>query len=86
MENQTNQEQMIAEQKEQFAKIIKQQMKNRNLTVRGVAELIENFSFPQLTRITGGKNYNIDTLIKVLDVLGLELNVTLKDIDSKDSK
>jgi HTH-type transcriptional regulator / antitoxin HipB len=65
--------------KKYIAMSINNQMFFKNLSLRDTAALIDNFSHPQLARITTGKNYNIDTLLKVLDVLDLEIVITRKE-------
>lgn len=58
---------------------IKNQIKSKNLSLRKVAANIENFHHPQIMRITRRENYNIDTLLKVLDELDLELKIVPKN-------
>lgn len=63
--------------KKEISSVIKSTMKEQNLTVRSLAEQIE-MKHPQIIRVTGGQNYNIDTLIKILDGLDLEINIKKK--------
>lgn len=62
-------------QKLYISYMLKERKQEKGLSVRDIADLIENFSHPQFVRITKGENYNIDTLLKVLDVLGLEIDI-----------
>ncbi|MGN5650718.1 helix-turn-helix domain-containing protein [Bacillus sp. Brlt_9] len=56
---------------------IKETMHKKHYSIRTLANQI-GMSHPQIVRITNCENYNIDTLIKVLDQLGLELKVEVK--------
>lgn len=62
-----------------IADLVKEQLQEKNLTYRQAAEKIDDFSYTQLSRITTGANYTIDTLLKALDCLDLELEVKKKD-------
>lgn len=62
----------------EISKVIKEAMQEQNLTVRSLAEKIE-MKHPQIIRVTGGQNYNIDTLMKILDGLDLEIEIKKKD-------
>ncbi|MEI2435872.1 hypothetical protein, partial [Priestia megaterium] len=48
---------------------IRDGLREKQLSLRKAAELIENTSYTQISRITRGENYNIDTLLKILSVL-----------------
>lgn len=50
-------------------------LKEKQLSLRKAAELIENTSYTQISRITRGENYNIDTLLKILSVLDIEIYI-----------
>lgn len=65
-------------QKEHISKAIKHTLQIRGLTLRTLSEKIDGISHPQIHRITKGQNYNIDTLIKVLDSLNLEIQIKEK--------
>jgi len=64
--------------KKHIAEIIKKELKCKGLSYREAANRIENFSYTQLTRITGSKNYSISTLGKVLELLDLEIIIKEK--------
>ncbi len=57
----------------EISKAIKKSLENRKISIRKLAEMT-GMKHPQIVRITSGDtNYNIDTLIKILDELDLEL-------------
>lgn len=58
---------------------VKETLKQKNLTYREACENIDNFSYTQLSRITCATNYNIETLLKALDALGLEIEIKQKN-------
>ncbi|MBM7660409.1 hypothetical protein JOC85_001176 [Bacillus mesophilus] len=64
--------------KRKIADVVRNQLKDKNLTYRQAAETIEDFSYTQLSRVTSGSNYTIDTLLKTLDCLGLEIEIKKK--------
>lgn len=68
----------MKEAKSIISKAIKSEIKNKNLSVRKLAESIE-MKHPQVVRVTNGENYNIDTLLKILDGLGLEIIIKEKN-------
>lgn len=57
-----------------ISKAIKEGMQEKEWTVRGLGEQI-GMKHPQIVRVTSGENYNIDTLLKILDGLDLQLVV-----------
>lgn len=65
--------------KSEIANIIKQRMNQKGTSIRKVSNVISNkisnFSYPQLVRVTNQENYNIETLLKVLYVLDLEIQI-----------
>lgn len=65
--------------KRKIADIVREQLKEKNLTYRQAAETIEDFSYTQLSRVTSGSNYTIDTLLKTLDCLGLEIEIKKRE-------
>lgn len=66
--------------KRKIADTIKECLKEKNLTYRQACENIEDLNYTQLSRVTSGSNYTIDTLLKALDGLGLEIQIVKKDI------
>lgn len=62
----------------EISSVIKERMKEKGLTVRSLAEQI-GMKHPQIIRVTSGQNYNIDTLLKILDGLDLEINIKRRD-------
>lgn len=69
---------VLARPKLSISKVIVQELKEQNYSVRSFAEKI-GMKHPQIIRVTGGKNYNIDTLLKILDGLGLEIIIKEKE-------
>lgn len=65
--------------KQKISEAVREGMHNKHLSLRKTADKIEGMSFPQIARITSGENYNIDTLLKVLNVLDLEIQIKPKD-------
>lgn len=53
---------------------IKKALDEKNMSIRQLAENI-GMKHPQIHRVTGLKNYNIDTLLNILNGLDLELVV-----------
>lgn len=68
----------ISEPKFQISKILKEVMDQEELTFRELAEDI-GMKHPQIIRVTSGKNYNIDTLLRILDGLDLEIEIKKKN-------
>ncbi len=68
---------VISKPKLQISKILKEVMDQKNLTFRDLAEDI-GMKHPQIIRVTSGKNYNIDTLLRILDGLNLEIEIKTK--------
>ncbi|MDH4422636.1 hypothetical protein QEZ44_14585 [Bacillus cereus] len=65
--------------KQKISEAVREGMHTKHLSLRKTADKIEGMSFPQIARITSGENYNIDTLLKVLNVLDLEIQIKPKD-------
>ncbi|MEK3865837.1 helix-turn-helix transcriptional regulator [Paenibacillus sp. FSL H7-0716] len=64
--------------KVEISKSIKKSLEFNEISIRKLAEMT-GMKHPQIVRITSGDtNYNIDTLIKILDVLDLKLVVCEK--------
>ncbi len=53
-------------------------MQDRQLSMRKISDQIQGIGSAQVSRIVNGENYNINTLIKVLDFLDLELKIVSK--------
>lgn len=69
----------ITKPKQGISEAVREGMHNKHLSLRKTADKIEGMSFPQIARITSGENYNIDTLLKVLHVLDLEIQIQPKN-------
>ncbi|PYI51056.1 helix-turn-helix domain-containing protein [Paenibacillus flagellatus] len=64
----------------EIAQAIKRQLENRRMSVRKLAERT-GMQHPQIVRVTSGDtNYNIDTLLKLLDALDLEVVIQEKKL------
>lgn len=62
----------------EISKAIKENLDAKHITIRKLADMI-GMKHPQIVRVTSGdNNYNIDTLIKILDALELELVICSK--------
>jgi predicted XRE-type DNA-binding protein len=72
-----NIEEIMNEPKLGITKAIKDQLTNKELSVRGLAKEI-GMKHPQIVRVTNCENYNIDTLLKILNSLDLEIVVRPK--------
>ncbi|WP_416807035.1 hypothetical protein [Bacillus safensis] len=57
---------------------IKEGLDKKELSMRKLAQNI-GLKHPQIVRVTSAKNYNIDTLLKILDGLDLEIEIKPKD-------
>ena len=65
--------------KSAISQTISEQCKVQNISVRKLGEKV-GLKHPQIIRITSGDaNYNIDTLIKVLVGLNLQIQIVPKD-------
>jgi HTH-type transcriptional regulator / antitoxin HipB len=64
--------------KQHISEAVRDGLKEKQLSLRKAADLREGISYTQIARITSGENYNIDTLLKVLDILDLKLEITKK--------
>lgn len=63
--------------KHHIAEMVKAELAVRNLSIREFEGIIgENRQ--KIMRVTNENNYNIDTLVKILDELDLELTITNK--------
>jgi HTH-type transcriptional regulator / antitoxin HipB len=65
--------------KRNISKTIRDLLKEQNLTYRQACEKIEDLNYTQFTRVTSGANYTIETLLKTLDGLGLEMEIKRKN-------
>jgi HTH-type transcriptional regulator / antitoxin HipB len=67
----------VSEQKFKIIQEIKTSLAKQKLTVRKLADQT-NMKHPQIIRVTSGENYNIETLLRILDTLGLEIIIREK--------
>lgn len=65
------------EVKTSISEVIKNAMQEQNVSIRGLSARV-GMKHPQIVRITKCENYTIDTLVKVLDGLNLEVIVQPK--------
>ena len=68
---------IISEPKLNITRAIKSQLDKKNLSVRGLAKELK-MQHPQIVRVTSCENYNIDTLLKILNGLDMEIIVRPK--------
>lgn len=61
--------------KKEIGNKIKETLSQRGLTYRQACDNIQGLNYTQLSRVTSGTNYTIDTLLKTLDGLGLKLKI-----------
>ena len=61
---------------------IKEGLEKKDLSVRKLAKNI-GLQHPQIVRVTSANNYNIDTLLKILDGLDLEIEIKSKKNNPK---
>jgi len=66
---------LLEREKLKISEIVYKRMKDRQLSMKKVSDQIEGLGAAQVSRIVNGENYNINTLIKVLDFLELELRI-----------
>ncbi|MFJ7941101.1 XRE family transcriptional regulator [Peribacillus sp. NPDC096622] len=57
---------------------IKERIEQKQLSIRKLSKNI-GLKHPQIIRVTSAKNYNIDTLLKILDGLDLEIEIKVKE-------
>lgn len=69
----------ISEPKLRVSIAIKEGLNHKGLSIRGLGEKI-SMKHPQIVRVTSGENYNIDTLLKVLNGLDLEIVIQKKKL------
>lgn len=68
---------VLAKPKLSISKAIANAMVEQNVSMRQLAEEI-GMKHPQIHRITSGQNYNVETLLRVLNGLGLEVIIQKK--------
>jgi len=64
--------------KKRLAKDIKHYMNIDGWSLRKLADQIEGISHTQIQRVTSSKNYTLETLLKILDALNLEIELKRK--------
>ena len=77
----TDEEDKLLNKKLKISKIIYETMKERNLSMKKVADQIEGIGSANVSRIVHGENYKINALLKVLELLDLELEVVPKKVE-----
>ncbi|MFS1519620.1 helix-turn-helix domain-containing protein [Bacillus sp. SCS-151] len=70
---------VIDQPKRHIANMIKDSIDKNGLTVRKLGEKIDGMSYSQISRVTTKQNYNIDTLLKILDALDLEIQIKYRN-------
>ena len=74
----TDEEKKLFEVKGKISKVVYSRMKEKRVTMKKISDEIEGIGTAQVSRIVHGENYNIQTLIKVLDYLGLDIDIVPK--------
>lgn len=70
---------IVSVPKLEISKAISERLKEENLSVRKLAEDI-GVHHPQIVRVTSVQNYTIDTLLRVLNRLDLEIVIEKKEV------
>lgn len=65
-----------------ISKAIKHQMVKKNMSIRSLAKNV-GMQHPQVVRVTSGENYTIESLLKILTALDLE--IVIKEKEGKDN-
>ncbi len=76
----------LEQPKFEISKKIRDALNKKGLSLRKVSNIINDMkiddykaSYSQIARVTSGENYNINTLLKILDVLDLEITIKSKE-------
>lgn len=56
----------------EISKALKEQLDNKGKTIRGLAKEV-GMKHHQIIRVTSGENYTVNTLLRILDGLDMEL-------------
>lgn len=68
----------VSKPKVEISKSIEEACKAQNISIRKLADKV-GLKHPQIIRVTSGDhNYNIETLLKILDGLNLEIKIVPK--------
>jgi len=67
----------ISVPKQRIVQAITETLAEQKMSIRKLAEQAE-MKHPQIIRITQGKNYEIETLLRILDVLDMEIQIKKK--------
>ncbi len=73
--NLSDEDQQLLEQKRQISEKVWSELNERGLSIRQTALNIEGIGAAQVSRVLHGENYNIETLLKILNYLDLKLEV-----------
>ncbi|MEH7085700.1 hypothetical protein V7139_23595, partial [Neobacillus drentensis] len=65
----------IDKQKLEISSVIYEKMKEHNYSIGRLANQIEGIGPAQITRVLHGENYNVMTLLKILDFFEFELQI-----------
>jgi lambda repressor-like predicted transcriptional regulator len=58
-----------------ISEVIRTELKTRGISIRALSREIEGVSYSQIQRVLQCENYNILTLIKIINYLGLEVEL-----------
>lgn len=70
----------IDQMKLHISKIIHDRIQEYGLSIKKTAQNINGMGPAQVSRVLHGENYNIQTLLKLLDYLELELTIQRKKV------
>ena len=69
----------VSKPKVDISKSIEEECKAQNISIRKLADKV-GLKHPQIVRVTSGDhNYNIETLLKILNGLDLEIQIVAKN-------
>lgn len=71
---------IVSEPKLNITKAIKEELNNKNLSIRGLAKRL-GMKHPQIIRVLGANNYKIDTLAKIIKGLEMDLIIQTGEIE-----
>jgi predicted transcriptional regulator len=63
------------QQLETISKAIRKKMEERGISIRSMSDEVSGLSRSQIARVLDGKNYTIQTLMKILIFLDLEVHL-----------
>lgn len=65
---------LVLEKKEEISNALKDSLKENGISIRKLASSLE-MQHPQVLRVTSGENYTINNMVKILDAVGLKIEI-----------